>query len=318
MPNLRQLEYLVALADTRHFRRAAEKANTTQPTLSEQLKALETRLGVQLVERSRSSVVLTAVGQQVVDVARRMLADANEIRALAASGGRDLAGLLRLGLPSTIGPYLLPHIIPELHRTYPGLKLYVREELPNALPAALGDGKHDLILSLLPVKGADLVSEPLFREPLYLAVAADDPLAGQETVRRASLKARDVLALGPGHQLHDVVQALCAELGARLRFDFEGTSLDTLREMVAMGVGITFLPGLYVHSVAGRDPSIRMLEIDGRSVYRTVGLVWRRTSARQDGFQALAALIRSAVGRELPHLPIQNPPLDSKTSGHPA
>lgn len=299
MPNLRQLEYLVALADARHFRRAAERANTTQPTLSEQLKALEDRLGVQLVERTRSKVVLTALGHQVVDIARRMLADSNEIRALAASGGRELSGLMRLGLPPTIGPYLLPHVIPELHRSYPGLRLYVREELPSGLPAALEDGALDVIITPLPVRGADIVSVQLFREPLYLATAYDHPLAEAGTVTRERLAGQDVLALGPGHQLHDVVIGLCEELGARLRRDYEGTSLDTLREMVAMGLGITFLPGLYVRSVVARDGSVSTMEIQGRSVYRTVGMAWRRTSARQHDYQLLARRIRGVVARDL-------------------
>ncbi len=298
MPNLRQLEYLVAIADTRHFRRAAERVNTSQPTLSEQLKALEERLGVQLVERSRSQVMLTPVGAEVVEVARRMLADAIKIRTIAQSGGKDLAGVMRLGLPSTIGPYLLPRVIPELHVAYPELKLYVREELPNNLPRALEDGQHDVIITLLPVRGADFVSQSLFRETLFLAVAADHRLSGRSTARRSDLEGEDVLALGPGHQLHDVVLALCEEFGARLRYDYEGTSLDTLREMVAMGLGITFLPGLYVRSALVRDDTIKTLELEGRSVYRTVGMVWRKSSARHASFETLAQIIRSTASRE--------------------
>lgn len=298
MPNLRQLEYLVAIADTRHFRRAAEKTNATQPTLSEQLKSLEVRLGAKLVERSRSRVVLTPVGQQVVEVARRMLADANEIRSLAASGNTGLSGVMRLGLPPTIGPYLLPHVIPELHATYPGLKLYVREELPNSLPGALEEGRHDMIISLLPVRGAEFVVEPLFREPLYLAVAEDHALAKQDGCRRNDLEGLDVLALGPGHQLHNAVLELCSEFGAKLRYEYEGTSLDTLREMVAMGLGVTFLPGLYVRAVAGIDHSIKAMELTDRSVYRTVGLAWRKSSPGQAHYQELARLLRNIVKRE--------------------
>ena len=137
MPNIRQLEYLLAIADTLHFRRAAERCNTTQPTLSEQLKALEQKLGVLLVERNRSRVVMSPVGLQIVEVARRVLVDVAEIRALADSGGRELTGLLRLGLPPTIGPYLLPHVLPALHKAHPDLKLYIRESPPSALPGAL-------------------------------------------------------------------------------------------------------------------------------------------------------------------------------------
>ncbi len=304
MPNLRQLEYLVALSETRHFRRAAERSNTTQPTVSEQLKALETRLGAQLVERSKSKVLLTPLGEQVVEIARRMLADANEIRALAASGGTELSGVLRLGLPPTIGPYLLPFVIPELQRVYPGLKLYVREEMPSSLPGALQDGHFDLIMSLLPVKSAELIDEPLFREPLSLAVNKDHRLASQGRVKREDLAQVDVLALGKGHQLHDAVLALCEEFGARLRFDYEGTSLDTLREMVAMGLGVTFLPGLYVKTALARDQVISIVELDGRSIYRTVGLIWRRTSARQQSYQSLARLLRLQIQEHFPEFPV--------------
>ena len=156
MPNLRQLEYLVAIADTRNFRRAAERTHATQPTLSGQLKTLETRLGVKLVERTRSQVMITPVGNQVVSIARRMLADAEEIRMLSASGGKELSGVLRLGLPPTIGPYLLPLMIPNLKKHYPDLKLYVREELPSELMSALADGRHDLVLSLMPASGTNI------------------------------------------------------------------------------------------------------------------------------------------------------------------
>ena len=295
MPNLRQLEYLVAIADTRHFRRAAERVNTTQPTLSEQLKALEQRLGVQLVERTRSRVVMTPIGAQIVQIARRMLSDANEIRTLTANGGRELSGVLRIGLPPTIGPYLLPRVMPELHARYPELKLYVREELPSLLPRSLDDGIHDLVITLLPVKGADLVSSVLYREPLHLLIGIDHPLAAKSRVRKRDLEGQDVLALGPGHQLHDVVQTLCEELGANLRFDYEGTSLDMLREMVATGLGVTFMPDLYVQTMLTRDPNVKCMELEGRSIYRTIGMVWRASSARGATFEQLADLIRSKL-----------------------
>lgn len=301
MPNLRQLEYLVALSQTRHFRRAAERVNATQPTLSEQLKALETRLGAQLVERSKNGVLMTPLGEQVVEIAKRMLSDANEIRVLAASSdGAGLAGVLRLGLPPTIGPYLLPMVIPELQSHYPELKLYVREELPGLLPHALEAGNFDLVISLLPITASDLVCAPLFREPLMLTVANNHPLAQMDVVTRDALSGVDVLALGQGHQLHDAVLALCEDFGANLKYEYEGTSLDTLREMVAMNLGVTFLPGLYVQSVSSRDPNLKTIELDGRSPYRTVGLIWRKTSARQESYLELAEILRDQVRNHFP------------------
>ena len=302
MPHLRQLEYLVAIADTLHFRRAAERTNTTQPTLSEQLKSLEDRLGVQLVERSRSRVVLTPVGVQVVEVARRILRDVGEIRAIASSGGKELAGLLRLGLPPTIGPYLLPHVLPALHRQHPDLRLYIRESPPAALPGALEDGSLDVVITMLPVPHAEFESVFLFREPLLLAVGADHPFAKEASIDKSRLAGQDVLALSRGHQLHDAVHSLCMEFGARLRYDFEGTSLDTLREMVLMGLGITFLPGLYARREIAGDPSLRLIEIKGRSLYRSVGMVWRRTSAQQSSYRRLSEFFTTAIAGEFKDL----------------
>ncbi len=302
MPSIRQLEYLVAIADTLNFRRAAERTNTTQPTLSGQLKALEERLGVQLVERGTSRVMMTPIGAQVVAVARRTLRDINQIHQLAASGGKDLSGVLRLGLPPTIGPYLLPMVLPRLHKSFPNLKLYIREELPDALPRALEEGSLDIVITLLPVPEAELVSHALFREPLYLVVGADHPLANRVSVQPSDLSDQDVLALGPGHQLHHVVVALCEEFGARLRYEFEGTSLDTLREMVVMGLGITFLPGLYVRREILSDPNLKVLELHGRAIYRHVGIVWRKSSPLQASYEQIAGFFSQAVESELADL----------------
>lgn len=304
MPSIRQLEYLVAIADTLHFRRAAERCNTTQPTLSEQLKALEDRLGAQLVERDRSRVVLTSVGTQAVAIARRILRDVEEMKSVSATGGRELAGLLRLGLPPTIGPYLLPHVLPELHARYPELRLFIRESLPSLLPGALEDGSLDVIITMLPLRQGDFETAQLFREPLILAVAADHPLASRGQIERRDLAGLDVLTLGPGHQLHDVVQSLCEEFGARLREDFAGTSLDTLREMVVMGLGVTFLPGLYVRREILNDPSLKLIEIKGRTTSRTVGMAWRKASAQQGSYAKLADFFQQAVAGKFSDLAV--------------
>jgi len=302
VPSLRQLEYLVALAETRHFRRAAERSNTTQPTLSEQIKALEERLGAQLVERSRAGALLTPIGAQVAEIARRILKDANEIKTLAAGSDDTLKGVLRVGLPATIGPYLLPSVVPVLHKVYPELKLYVREELPQTLTHTLEDGGYDFIITPLPVKGEDLHAVDLLREPLFLTVASDHPLAKKPHVDRTDLLGQEILTLGPGHQIHDVIIALCEEFGARLRHDYEGTSLDMVREMVITGLGITFMPGLYVRRELSRDEDLAVLELKGRSLYRMIGMAWRRSSARHKSFEAVANLVREIVASEFKDL----------------
>jgi LysR family hydrogen peroxide-inducible transcriptional activator len=299
MPTLRQLEYLLAVADTLHFRRASERVNTTQPTLSEQLKALEDRLGAQLVERNRSRVVLTPVGVEVVDIARRMLRDAQEIRAITQRHGGTLAGVVRLGVSPTVGAYMLSRVIPVLHKRFPDLRLHVRESLPQTLSRGLDEGTFDLIITPLPIRGADFEVETLFREPLHVAMATDHPLAARANLGRADLAGAEVLTLGPGYHLHDIVAQLCEEVGARVRYDYEGTSLDTLREMVATGLGLSFLPGLYVRTAVARDPSVRTALVQGLDAHRTVGMAWRRTTARRSSFKQIAELCRTTIEREL-------------------
>jgi len=298
MPSLRQLEYLVAISEARHFRRAAEKVGASQPTLSAQLKELERRLGAHLVERDRSGVIITPLGEQVVSIARRVLRDVQELRDVATRQRGEFTGVIRLGLPPTIGPYLLPKIIPDLHKAYPDLKLYVREDKPHALPTALKEGRYDVLIMPLPIRGLDVETLAIFREPLFVAVAADHPLATRRDLVRADLKGQPVLALEAGHQLHEQVVAVCEEAGANLMFDYEGTSLDTLREMVGMGMGLSFLPGLYVRSSLGQDPGVTVLELKDRSLYRTIGLVWRKTSYRTPEFEALAEHLRRTIKRD--------------------
>lgn len=300
LPSLRQLEYLVELARQRHFRRAAESLGISQPTLSAQLRAMEERLGLELVERSRSSVIITPAGQRVVEIARRMLQGQQEILDLARTGNAPLGGVIRLGLPSTIGPNLLPLILPDLHRKHPDLALQVREDVPRKLPEALASGLHDFLLVPLPIVGPDLVTTPIFREPVFAAMAEDHPLAAKDRLRRQDLRGQDVLSLERGHQLQEQVVAICEEAGARLALDFEGTSLDTLSQMVAMGTGVTFLPGLYVDRTTRDQGGIAIRELSGRALSRTIGAAWRSSSAREDDYRLLTDFIRTAVSRAFP------------------
>jgi len=288
----------VAVADTRHFGRAAERVHVTQPTLSEQLRALEQRLGVQLVERSRSNVVVTPLGFEVVEIARRMLRDAQRIRDITGHVGSGMGGVVRLGLPFTIGPYLLPRVVPHLHALYPHLKLYAREELPHILPRGLAEGLHDVIVAPLPITQTGFREAILFEEPLHLAVPVDHELARREEIKINDLAGVDLLALGPGHQLRDLVVNLAAESGANLRFDYEGTSLDTLREMMATGLGVSILPGLYVRSVVRNDPRFQTFDIGRRGLKRTIGMLWRKTKNPQPNFERLADLFREAFEQE--------------------
>jgi LysR family hydrogen peroxide-inducible transcriptional activator len=305
MPTLKQLKYLVAIAETRHFRRAAEKVHISQPTLSGQLRELENNLGVQLVERSRTSVILTPVGKEVAGRARAVLRDVDDIVDVARHGQSILGGTVRLGVPPTLGPYLLPHIVPELHAGHPKLKLYVREELPKSILEGLEEGNLDVLFMPLPVQGADFRTARLFRETLLIVAPVDHDIAREPAADRMDLKGETVLALERGHKLHDQVRALCDEYGANLSLDYEGTSLDTLRQMVGMGMGISFMPALYVKSEVEKD-NMRVVArtLRRRSPSRTIGMVWRRHSARNDEFLKLAELIRGILRRSVPDVTV--------------
>jgi LysR family hydrogen peroxide-inducible transcriptional activator len=300
MPSLRQLQYFAALADCRNYRQAAEACGVSQPTLSAQLSALEERLGVELVERGRSPVILTPAGEDIRVTARRILGLVQDMRDTAQKYRRQMSGVVRLGLPASIGPYLLPHVVSLLHSAYPDLRLYVREAIPDALPEALARGVHDIIIAPLPVRGDGLQVLPLFREPLYLAVPADHPFAARQDVTFKDLAGQPMLTLEKGHALHEQVVALCQDCGARLLDDYEGTSLDTLRQMTAMGSGLTFLPGLYVKRAADGDPGIVTMALKGRDISRTIGLAWRAASPAEEAFRSIATHVRAAVKQQFP------------------
>jgi LysR family transcriptional regulator, hydrogen peroxide-inducible genes activator len=304
VPSLQQLRYLVAVADMLHFRRAAEAVNVTQPTLSSQLRELELRLGVQLVERTRSRVVMTPVGTEIAARARRVLAEVGAIRDLARGAQRPLAGTIRVGVVQTLGPYLLPLVIPDLHEGLPDLRLYLREGLADPLIRRLEDGTIDLLFCPLPLVRADLVTVPLFREPLMVVLPRDHPLAAAGAVPRAALRGQTILTLEPGHRLYEQVCALADEFEAAVSRDYEGTSLDTLRQMVAMGLGLSLLPALYVRSEVARETLVVARPIAEAPPSRVIGMVWRRESSRDAEFRDLSQIVAGILTGRAPELTV--------------
>lgn len=295
MPTLQQLRYLVAVADTLHFRRAAERTNVTQPTLSGQIMTLEKTLGVKLVERSRANVVMTPVGNEIAVRARQALQTVGEIEEVAKRGTSFLGGTLRLGVIHTLGPYLLPLFLPQLHRDFEVLKLYVREGLPQALLADLHNGHIDLILYPVPVLAENVETVRLFREPLLCVAPTENALAAYDIVPRQAIRGQTVLTLESGYKLHDQVEQLCERFGANLSLDYAGTSLGMVRQMVTMGMGISFMPALYVREELKDDASLAARLIQGGAPSRTIGLVWRRNSPHAAEYREFATLIRSAL-----------------------
>jgi LysR family hydrogen peroxide-inducible transcriptional activator len=213
----------------------------------------------------------------------------------AGAASTGLAGTIRLGAAPTVGPYLLPHLVAALHRKDKALGLYVREDAPHSLEQDLARGDHDLLLTPLPPSSADFAGEILFREPLYLAVAADHPLAQVEAPSLKDIKDQRVLALSARHQLHDQVADICEAAGATVDRDYEGTSLDALRNMVGMGMGVTFLPALYAHSEIRIKSEVALKRISGRLFVRSIALVWRKGAGAARRYRDIASLARDVA-----------------------
>ncbi|MDA0924054.1 MAG: hydrogen peroxide-inducible genes activator [Proteobacteria bacterium] len=302
---LRQMRYLIALEETHHFREAAESCGISQPSLSVQIKTMEDTLGLLLVERGRGPVRLTLAGREVARRAREILDAAQGILDLSVTLKSGLGGTIRLGTSATLGPYLMPHVVSDLRASHPDLRLYIREAAPRDLQRELHDGVHDLILTQLPVSGATLSHMRLFREPLAVAMPAGHPLAARETLDNDDLADNTILSLSPAYALYDMISALCVETGAHLSREYEGTSLDALRQMVAMNMGLTFLPALYVESeIQGRARDVIVRPFRGRRFARSIGLVWRSSSGAGPAYERLAAAIRDTA-RRFPQLVIE-------------
>lgn len=299
MPTLRQLEYLVAVTDARHFGRAAAAANVSQPTLSQQIKALEARLGITLIERGDSPVQLTPVGREIAERARKLLISVADLRDLARRSKTGFAGTIRFGVTPTIGPYLMPSVVARLHRDYPDMRLHMREGIPDDQVAELRRGALDLVLSPLPVAGSDLEIEPLFREPLHLVAAPDDPLAGKSLLRKSDLAGAGLLTLDRRHHFHRQAQQICEELGAEILMDYEGTSLDSLRQMAGSGLGLAILPELYLRSEVGGEYMVRRLEVSDWTATRSIAAIWRHRAAYGESYRLIAQAVAEEARRML-------------------
>jgi LysR family hydrogen peroxide-inducible transcriptional activator len=288
---LKDLRYLVALADERHFGRAAQRSYVSQPTLSAQLKKLEDYLGVQLVERQPKQVTLTDAGEQIVARARRILEASDEVLALARSHRDPLAGKLRMALLPTIGPYLLPRVAREIHKALPRLELQLYEYQTAPMLEKLSTGQIDLGILALPVDMEGLEARQLYEEPFALAVPAQHRLAKKKDVTVDDLKDETLLLLEDGHCLRDQALDVCSGVGAHEKQDFRATSLETLRQMVATGAGITLLPALASRSGYGNSRDVVMRPFADPEPRRYVGAIWRKTTARRPAIDAVCDLI---------------------------
>lgn len=298
--NLRDLSYLVAVADHGHFGRAAEACFVSQPTLSTQIKKLERELGVELLERSPRRVILTEAGRRVVERARVVLRQTDEIRDIAKRATNPEAGSLRMGLFPTLAPYLLPHVVPDLHARFPELELLLVEEKTEVVLERLRSGELDVGLLAHPVDATGLHEQRLFGEDFVLAVPADHELASSTGgVSISVLAGRDVLLLEEGHCLRDQALSVCQLAGAEEHRGFRATSLETLRQMVAAGVGITLLPELAVRPPVPRSDDVVLLPFDKPVPRREIAMFWRPTSPYAELLPTLAGIVSHRIGEVL-------------------
>lgn len=304
--NLRDLRYLVALADLKHFGRAAEASFVSQPTLSTQLMKFEAELGVSLIERNPRNVMLTPTGEAVVARARAILREADEIKNIARRAKDPESGMVKLGIFPTLGPYLLPHIIPPVITRFPKLELILVEEKTEVILKKLHDGELDCGILALPVHDDSLHVEYLFEEDFVLAVPAGHAFAKKKKAKLADLAEERLLLLDDGHCLREQALEVCHMAGAGEKSRFRATSLETLRHMVAAKVGMTLLPALTVHPPSPISAAVALVPFSSPVPHRRIALVWRRRSALSAFLRQLAPLLK-AVPPAFLHAPKSTP-----------
>jgi LysR family transcriptional regulator, hydrogen peroxide-inducible genes activator len=290
---LTELKYIVTLAQEKHFGRAAEKCFVSQPTLSVAIKKLESELDIAIFERSKSSVTVTPMGERIVAQAQRVLEEARTIRELANAGKDQLSSPLKIGAIFTIGPYLFPHLVPQIHQRAPTMPLYLEENYTGVLRRQLRDGELDAVIVALPFTEPDVLTRPLYDENFVVVLPKNHPWKSQQFINPEQLADEDLLMLGEGHCFRDQVIEHCPALTrkhhTRLGSVTEGSSLETLKYMVASGLGITVLPE---SAVSNLDLNLVITRPFAEPApFRTVALAWRASFPRG---QAVDLLLETA------------------------
>jgi LysR family hydrogen peroxide-inducible transcriptional activator len=291
-PTLKQLKYLCAVAEQLHFGRAARACYVSQSSLSAAIAELEAHLGVVLLERNSKRVLLTEVGAAVVARSHQILNAVDDLAALCEQSAPPLSGRMRMGVIPTIAPFLLPRLLNRLRMEHPQFQLFIREDLSHHLVDALHQGDLDLLLLAIPFPAEGVQSMHLFYDEFVLAYPAGHPLGKARSLHTRNLAGQDLLLLEEGHCLRGHALAACHLSSASLSVPYQATSLNTLVQMVANGIGITLLPGMALETpiLAGTDVQTR--RFDDADVQRSIGLMWRRQAARADEFRLLGEFIQ--------------------------
>ena len=293
--NLRELEYLVAVDEERHFNLAAQRCFVSQPTLSGQLKKLEEELGVMLIERNTRKVSMTDVGAAVAQQARQVLKEVKTIKEITQSFEDPMAGELKVGLIPTVAPYLLPEIIPELRQNFPRLTLWLHEHQTAVLLEKLKNADLDLLLLALPVDTDEFSYIDLFQEPFWLAVPGNDKLSKKNKVQLMDLNEQEMLLLEEGHCLRGQALDVCFSAGATENNTFRATSLETLRHMVNEGIGMTLLPELAVPKNRAKSDTIQYIPFSEPGPSRRIGMLYRQGSYREETYRQMAQVIKEKM-----------------------
>ena len=293
-PTLRQLEYIIAIAETGQISLAAAKLNVSQPSLSAQLAEVEADLGVRLFQRSRSDVRIILVGEEILRRARQIVHDIHDLRAVVQGGGL-FQGRLRLGVLPSIGPYLLPNIVQKLHREHPSLHIIIREENTLELDEGMRSGRLDMIIST-PEDHPAALSLEIVKEKLWVAMALDHPLVELgKAVRLKELGGHTFMTLGAGHRLSHIAAGLATRAGGRVSDEYEGTSLDALRLMAAAGTGLAVLPNIYAATEASRGLDVHIARIDDPSSERTISLLQLASKGTNSDGEILVDALRDGA-----------------------
>ncbi len=294
LPNLRQLRYLVALADHLHFGEAAEACQVTQSTLSAGIQELESLLGVPVAERTKRSVMITPVGRRIVERARFILRDAEELVEIGVRAANPLSGRLELGVIPTIGPFLLPKLVPHIIGLFPDMRLILREDKTAELLERLHAGRLDLVLMAFPYEAEGCETFMLFSDGYRLACNPDDRLATLESVSNDDVRGVPIMLLEKDHCLHSHALPFLKGLSGQAVTTFQGTSLYTLVAMVAEGLGATLVPDLAISSGLLNESNVTTRPLaESEGAVRQIGLCWRKNSSRAAEFRELGAVIRT-------------------------
>lgn len=291
--NIRDLEYLVALAEHKHFRRAADACHVSQPTLSGQIRKLEDELGIILLERTSRKVLFTQSGLLLVDQAKTVLREVKLLKEMASNQGKEMTGPLHVGVIPTIGPYLMPHIVPALQNAFPDLELFLYEAQTHQLLEQLETGRLDCAIVASVRETEPFIEVPLFKERMLLAVAENHPWAKEQTIPMSMLKDHEMLMLDDGHCLRNQALGYCFTAGAKENSHFQATSLETLRNMVAANAGMTLMPELAVLS-EGERGGVKYLPCQPEPS-RDVILVYRPGSPLRARYERIAEAVANSV-----------------------